>query len=106
MISRNLGKRIEGTMNHKVGWHVSVWKKPLLSLLGLAAVVSPISFGTTTAPVVAQGQPKPVEFEVASVKRNRNGGPGGRLRYNPMGVDFSDVPLSWVIGEAYQVPYA
>jgi uncharacterized protein (TIGR03435 family) len=45
-------------------------------------------------------------FDVASVKRNQNGGSGGRLRYSPAGVDFANVPLSWIIGEAYQVAYA
>jgi uncharacterized protein (TIGR03435 family) len=43
-------------------------------------------------------------FEVASVRPNKNGGQG-RLRYNPMGIEFSSVPLSWVIGEAYHVAY-
>jgi uncharacterized protein (TIGR03435 family) len=28
------------------------------------------------------------------------------LRYNPAGIDFANVPLIWIIGEAYQVPYA
>jgi uncharacterized protein (TIGR03435 family) len=44
-------------------------------------------------------------FEVASVKRIKTGGPA-RLRYSPAGVDFANVPLIWVIGEAYQVPYS
>jgi uncharacterized protein (TIGR03435 family) len=43
-------------------------------------------------------------FDVASIKRNTSAGPP-RLRYNPAGIDFAHVPLIWIIGEAYQVPY-
>ena len=46
-----------------------------------------------------------LEFEAASVKRSKNGGQP-RLRYNPAGLDFANVPLIWIVGEAYQVPYA
>jgi uncharacterized protein (TIGR03435 family) len=52
--------------------------------------------------VAAQARPA---FEVASVKQNSERAQG-RLRYSPMGVDFSDVSLSWIIGEAYNVPYS
>lgn len=45
------------------------------------------------------------EFEIASVKQNKNGG-SPRLRYTPNGVDFAGVPLIWIIGEAYEVPYS
>jgi uncharacterized protein (TIGR03435 family) len=54
----------------------------------------------------AQQSPRP-SFEVTSVKpvqRDKRTGPG-RLRYSPQGIDFSNVPLSWVIGEAYGVAY-
>jgi len=54
----------------------------------------------------AQQSPRP-SFEVTSVKpvqRDKLTGPG-RLRYSPQGVDFSNVPLAWVIGEAYGVAY-
>jgi uncharacterized protein (TIGR03435 family) len=46
-------------------------------------------------------------FEVASVKpvqREKRTGPG-RLRYSAQGVDFANVPLGWVIGEAWGVAY-
>jgi uncharacterized protein (TIGR03435 family) len=52
-------------------------------------------------------QPARPSFEVTSVKpvqRDKRTGPG-RLRYSPQGIDFSNVPLSWVIGEAYGVAY-
>ena len=54
----------------------------------------------------AQQSPRP-SFDVTSVKpvqRDKRTVPG-RLRYSPEGVDFSNVPLSWVVGEAYGVAY-
>ncbi len=69
------------------------------ALVLLALVVA----GSIAPRWIAFAQARPA-FEVASVKRNKNGGQA-RLRYNPMGVDFASVPLSWVIGEAYHVPY-
>jgi uncharacterized protein (TIGR03435 family) len=74
----------------------------------MAAVVGPILIGILNPPRIrAQSRTEaPLAFDVASVKQNKNGGAGGRLRYNPMGVDFANVPLSWIIGEAHQVPYA
>jgi uncharacterized protein (TIGR03435 family) len=53
-------------------------------------------------------QPVRLRFDVASVKpvdSDKRTGPG-RLRYNPQGVDFSNVPMSWLIGEAYGVAYS
>src|SRR5215467_13464734 len=44
-------------------------------------------------------------FDVASVKRNDNRSVQPALRYTPSGVDFARVPLNWIIGEAYQIPY-
>ena len=46
-----------------------------------------------------------LEFEVASVKQDKSRG-SPRLRYTPNGVDFAGVPLVWIIGEAYEVPYS
>src|SRR5437773_8439170 len=51
------------------------------------------------------GLAAPLVFEVASVKQNKERGQG-RLRYSHTGIDFADVPLPWVIGEAYHVPYS
>jgi uncharacterized protein (TIGR03435 family) len=45
-------------------------------------------------------------FEVASVRPSDDKSPAqGRIRYNPLGVDMVHVPPSWMIGEAYQIPY-
>ena len=51
----------------------------------------------------AQARPS---FDVASVKVNNTPKGQPQLRYNPAGVDFSNVPLSWIIGEAYGIPYS
>lgn len=44
-------------------------------------------------------------FEVASVKQNNDGSIRPALRYTPSGVDFAGVPITWIIGEAYDLPY-
>jgi uncharacterized protein (TIGR03435 family) len=52
----------------------------------------------------AQQDSRPA-FEVASIRASDKSAAPGRIRYNPLGVDLAHVPLSWVIGEAYQIPY-
>jgi bla regulator protein BlaR1 len=105
----NLKKRIEEIMAHRAGRKLDPIRKSLLLVVGMVAVVGPIVIGTLNVPRVrAQSQAtvtSPPNFEVASIKRNKTGGPP-RLRYNPEGIDFANVPLIWIIGEAYQVPYA
>lgn len=54
--------------------------------------------------VCAQTKDRP-QFEVASVKVSKER-KQPRLAYNPMGIDLSGVPLTWLIGEAYGVPYS
>jgi uncharacterized protein (TIGR03435 family) len=45
-------------------------------------------------------------FEVASIRPSDDKSPAqGRIRYNPLGIDMVRVPPSWVIGEAYHIPY-
>jgi bla regulator protein BlaR1 len=105
----DLKKRIEKIMAHRAGRKLDPIRKSLLMAVGMVAVVGPIVIGTLNVPRVrAQSQAtvtSPPNFEVASIKRNKTGGPP-RLRYNPAGIDFANVPLIWIIGEAYQVPYA
>jgi uncharacterized protein (TIGR03435 family) len=96
-------------MAHRAGRKLDPIRKSLLMAVGMVCVVGPIVIGTLNVPRVrAQSQAtvaSPPNFEVASIKRNKTGGPP-RLRYNPAGIDFANVPLIWIIGEAYQVPYA
>jgi uncharacterized protein (TIGR03435 family) len=44
-------------------------------------------------------------FEVASIRPSDKLPCQGRIRYNPLGIDLACVPPSWMIGEAYQIPY-
>jgi uncharacterized protein (TIGR03435 family) len=105
----NLKKRIEKIMAHRAGRKLDPIRKSLLMAVGMVAVVGPIVIGTLNVPRGRAQSPATVtsspNFEVASIKRNKTGGPP-RLRYNPAGIDFASVPLIWIIGEAYQVPYA
>ena len=57
-----------------------------------------------TEMVCAQTKDRP-QFDVASVKASKER-KQPRLAYNPMGIDLSGVPLTWLIGEAYGVPYS
>jgi uncharacterized protein (TIGR03435 family) len=54
----------------------------------------------------AQQDSRPT-FDVASIRPSDDKSPAqGRIRYNPLGVDMMHVPPSWVIGEAYQIPFS
>jgi bla regulator protein blaR1 len=105
----DLKQRIGGIMSKRIGQRLDPIRKLLLMATGMMAVLVPVVIGTVNTPRVrAQSREtsaQPTTFEVASVKRNKTGGPP-RLRYNPGGIDFANVPLIWIIGEAYQVPYA
>jgi bla regulator protein BlaR1 len=105
----DLKKRIGQIMAHRVGRKLDPMRKLLLMAVGMIAVLGPIAIGTVYVPRVrAQSQETSapmMTFEVASIKRNKTGGPP-RLRYGSAGIDFANVPLIWIIGEAYQVPYA
>jgi uncharacterized protein (TIGR03435 family) len=54
--------------------------------------------------ICAQSKDHP-QFDVASVKVNKER-KQPLLAYNPLGIDLSGVPLTWVIGEAYNIPYS
>jgi uncharacterized protein (TIGR03435 family) len=85
---------------------------PRASVIGVtasAAILGGLVLAGSLTPrwIAFAQQPNRPSFDVTSVKpvsRDKLTGPG-RLRYNPQGVDFSNVPLAWVIGEAYTVGY-
>jgi uncharacterized protein (TIGR03435 family) len=66
-------------------------------MLGL--VIAVIGFSSQALPLQMPS------FEVASVKQSNDRSVQPALRYTPSGVDFAGVPLTWIIGEAYQLPY-
>jgi uncharacterized protein (TIGR03435 family) len=65
----------------------------------LALIIALIGFSSQAFPLQTPS------FEVASVKQNIDTRVRAALRYTPSGVDFAGVPLTWIIGEAYQLPY-
>jgi uncharacterized protein (TIGR03435 family) len=65
----------------------------------LALIIALIGFSSQALPLQTPS------FEVASVKQNNDRSVRPALRYTPSGVDFAGVPLTWIIGEAYQLPY-
>jgi len=105
----NLKKRIAKIMIDRVACRLDWKRKLLLAVGGVAAVAAPVMVGTFNPPRVHAQSPAvltpPLAFEVASVRRNENGGTP-RLRYETAGIDFAGVPLAWIIGEAWHVPYS
>src|SRR5499427_3392624 len=65
----------------------------------LALIIALIGFSSQALPSQTPS------FEVASVKQNNDRSVRPALRYTPSSVDFARVPLTWIIGEAYQLPY-
>jgi len=104
----NLKKRIEEIMTRRMVLNLSLGKKLLLAGAGMVAIGMPVAIGILNAPAVrAQSDTaQHLAFEVTSVRLNkssdfRNWGfdflPGGRFK-------ATNLPLDWVIAEAYHVP--
>jgi bla regulator protein BlaR1 len=104
----NLKKRIEEIMTRRSVYNLSRAKKLVLASAGVIAVGLPVAIGILNAPAVrAQSDTaQHLAFEVTSVRLNkssdfRNWGfdflPGGRFK-------ATNLPLDWVIAEAYHVP--
>jgi bla regulator protein BlaR1 len=105
----DIKKRLRAILTGTIARELNLGRKVVLAVAGLATLAVPIAIGVLNAPVIhAQATvTSPPAFDVASVRRvqrDKLNGPG-RLRYNPQRVDFSNVPLEWVIGEAYGIAY-
>jgi uncharacterized protein (TIGR03435 family) len=102
----NIGDRIEMLLRR--GRTFSPNASPA-GFIASAIVLGGFMLAASLAPrwIAFAQQPDRPSFEVTSVKpvsRDKLTGPG-RLRYSPRGIDFANVPLGWVIGEAYGVGY-
>ncbi|MBV8907179.1 MAG: TIGR03435 family protein [Acidobacteriia bacterium] len=108
----NLKMRIEEVMSHRIGLALSLGKKTLLAAAGAAALVSPFALGLLNGPaILAQStvagrgeQPRPSEFEVASLKPNpgcANNLRGGNLSPSPGRLEMTWVTLQSLIQSAY-----
>jgi uncharacterized protein (TIGR03435 family) len=78
-------------------------------LLGgfFTAALMALAVASSSAPRwIAFAQEARPSFEVASVKSNKDAAEGSFVRVNPTGIDYSRVPLTRIIAEAYQIPYA
>jgi bla regulator protein blaR1 len=104
----NLKKRMEEIMTRRALHNLTLPKKLLLVACAILAVGIPIAIGILNAPPVrAQSDTSTrLAFEVASVRLNRSSDfrgagvdflPGGRFK-------ATNLPLDWVIAEAYNVP--
>lgn len=111
--SSSLSGRIEALLHRQRSFvpRVSPLVSPLVFAARVAAGIAALLALTVAASLsprwiaFAQQDSGPA-FEVASIRPSDDKSPAqGRIRYNPLGVDMMHVPPSWVIGEAYQIPY-
>ena len=105
----NLKRRIEEIMTRRRPAKLTVTKKLLLCVSGLAAVAGPILFGIWSPPMVwAQPQAGAVlTFEAASIKPNKSGdlrGTGWGSAFLPGGrLSATNIPPFLLIAMAYDV---
>ena len=96
-----LRERIETLLTHRAPHSRRGW----LSVSVLAAALITCALTTPFTPRwIAFAQR--LEFEVASVRSNDDAATESFLRVNPAGIDFSRAPLTRIIAEGYQIPYA
>ena len=104
-----LGKRIEDIMEGKVFQPLNAARKFVLATAGALAIGLPLLIGFAIAPQTdAQSQStKPVAFEVASIKLNKNLDPRSmRMQFQPGGrFSTTAVPLRLLVSEAYGIPF-
>jgi uncharacterized protein (TIGR03435 family) len=70
----------------------------------VAALLGCVMAGSMAPRLIAFAQERPV-FEVASVRQGADSD-GASAHWNAQGIDYSRVPLSRIVAEAYQIPYA
>jgi bla regulator protein blaR1 len=100
----DLKKRIEAIMSNHILTGMTLARKSLLILAGIAAVAGPIAIGIVSAPrVVAQTQAA-LKFEVASIKPSDPDSRGMRLeRIAGNGLRTTGTSLSTLIQFAYDI---
>lgn len=106
-----LEQRIRRIVTHTPTRPLGSRKACMLAATAVAVLAAPISSGIFNAGPRSQNPSERAStaskpsFEVASVKQNNDRSIPAALRYTPSGIDFARVPLTWIIGEAYQLPY-
>jgi uncharacterized protein (TIGR03435 family) len=104
-----LRKRIEDIMKDKVFQPLNAARKLVLAAAGALAIGLPLLIGFAIAPQTdAQSQStKPVAFEAASIKLNKNADPRSiRVQVQPGGrYSTTGVPLQFLISQAYGLPF-
>jgi uncharacterized protein (TIGR03435 family) len=96
----DLKKRIEGIMTHRIVRNISAGKKLLLATVGIAAVILPIAIGVLNA----QSPTARPQFEVASIKLNTSGLPGGLFGSKSPGTfNVVNLTLREIIAAAWRI---
>ena len=101
----DLKKRVEAIMTHRFSHRLTLSRKLLLAIAGMAAVGGPILVGVLNAPPGrAQSKPEALTFEVASIKPANPDAMGIRINFVPGGgLRAENVRLRQLIEFAYQV---
>lgn len=96
-----VGDRIE--MLLKSGREVSPRVSPAGVTMSAAGLLAWVLFGAVAPKLIAFAEATPA-FEVASVRPGSDSG-GSSVRVSAQGIDYTRVPLSRIVAEAYQMPY-
>jgi len=105
----NLKKRIVRIMTDRVARKLDFSRKLLLSALGLIGVASPVVFGILHATqILAESRAQntcgsALQYEVASIKRNKSGDDKQRISFPPNGFTATNITLQMLIRVAYGV---
>ena len=106
--SADLKKRIVRIMTVRMGTNLSISRKLLLAIVGMAVVAGPVGFGLVNSPQIralatqTTGGTLP-SFEVASIKQNRSGDRGGMVGMKPGRFTATNETIRIVIEAAYNV---
>lgn len=101
----NLRRRIEEIMANRISVRLSRARKVALAAAGITVVALPVAIGMMNAvPVRAQTQEAEAKFEVATVRLNVSGSPGGVVPGNRGGrFSAQNIPLKQLLAYAYRV---
>ena len=105
----DLKKRVVRIMAEKVGQKLTMSRRLVLSVIGLAVVALPIAIGLAHAPqLLAQSHADEAaatlpKFEVSTVKPSKAEDGRSGIRFNPDGISMSGVSLEFLLRMAFGV---
>jgi bla regulator protein blaR1 len=104
----DLKRRIREILDNRAAVEMDWPRKALLATAAAAAILAPVGLGMMNAPSLrAQAQPaQQVAFEVASIKEHKTDDREFQIGFMPSGkIVFKGISLTWVITNAYDLPF-